>query len=118
MFLTEAQPRDKLTVQAVVEHRSVSARAALTRFGTYTSQPLVETQTFDGGTSFDLSLSYALSSAIMLTAGVQNLFDDRPEEIADQARFIAATGGSFPTGEETPLGVNGRSYFVQLRGNF
>jgi iron complex outermembrane receptor protein len=54
----------------------------------------------------------------MLTAGVQNLFDDRPEEIADQARFIAATGGSFPTGEETPLGVNGRSYFVQLRGNF
>ncbi|MAO15822.1 MAG: outer membrane receptor protein [Muricauda sp.] len=118
LFLTEAQPRDKLTVQAVVEHRSVSARAALTRFGTYTSQPLVETQTFDGGTSFDLSLSYALSSAIMLTAGVQNLFDDRPEEIADQARFIAATGGSFPTGEETPLGVNGRSYFVQLRGNF
>lgn len=118
LFLTEAQPSDKLTAQAILEHRSLEARAALTRFGTYVSQPIVETQTFDGGMSVDLSLGYDVSPAFTLTAGLQNLFDDRPEEIADQARFIAATGGSFPTGEETPLGSNGRSYFVQLVGRF
>lgn len=118
LLLTEGQPSDKLTAQATVEHRSIEARAALTRFGSYESLPLVATQTFEGGMSVDLSLAYEVLPGLRMTAGVQNVLDDRPDEIAEQVNFIAATGGSFPTGEETPLGGNGRSYFVQLSGRF
>lgn len=53
-----------------------------------------------------------------LGAGVQNLFDARPDAIADQASVIAATGGSFPTGEETPIGLNGRTFYARLSARF
>lgn len=117
LFLTEAQPEDKITLQARLETGRVELIGAVTAFGTYVSQPLVVTQEFDGGTSVDLSLAYDFG-AVRLQAGVQNLLDDFPEAIADQVNFIGATGGSFPTGEETPLGLSGRSYFVQVSARF
>ena len=55
---------------------------------------------------------------LRLAVGVQNLLDAQPDQIADQASVIAATGGSFPTGEETPIGVNGRSYYARLSARF
>lgn len=117
LFLTEAQPANKFTLQAGIEHRQWEAQLNLTAFGTYESAPLVARQTFDGGESLDLAIGYRFGG-LRLTAGVQNLFDARPEGIDDQARFIAATGGSFPTGEETPLGLNGRTYYLRLSGRF
>ena len=50
--------------------------------------------------------------------GVQNLLVARPDEIAGQALVIGATGGSFPTGEETPIGLNGRTYYTRLTARF
>jgi len=118
LFLTEAQPRAKATVQANLTHGRFELGASLTAFGTYTSAPLVKVQTFGGKESVDLSAGYAFAEGLRLQAGVQNLFDARPEGIIDQATAIAATGGSFPTGEETPLGLNGRSYFARLSARF
>ncbi|HKX23532.1 MAG TPA: hypothetical protein VJM81_09690, partial [Rhizorhapis sp.] len=79
---------------------------------------LVAAQTFDGKEVVDLAAGYELSPGIRLGAGVQNLFDAFPDPIIDQAQAIAATGGSFPTGEETPIGVNGRTYFARLSARF
>ncbi len=118
LFLTEAQPRAKATVQANLTHGRFELGASLTAFGTYTSAPLVKMQTFGGKESVDLSAGYAFARGLRLQVGVQNLFDARPEGIIDQATAIAATGGSFPTGEETPLGLNGRSYFARLLARF
>lgn len=118
LFLTEAQPRAKATVQANLTHGRFELGASLTAFGTYTSAPLVRVQTFGGKESVDLSAGYAFAEGLRLQAGVQNLFDARPDGIIDQATAIAATGGSFPTGEETPLGLNGRSYFARLSARF
>lgn len=118
LFLTEAQPRAKATVQANLTRGRFELGASLTAFGTYTSAPLVRVQTFGGKESVDLSAGYAFAEGLRLQAGVQNLFDARPDGIIDQATAIAATGGSFPTGEETPLGLNGRSYFARLSARF
>lgn len=118
LFLTEAQPHAKATVQANLTHGRFELGASLTAFGTYTSAPLVKVQTFGGKESVDLSAGYTFAEGLRLQAGVQNLFDARPEGIIDQTTAIAATGGSFPTGEETPLGLNGRSYFARLSARF
>lgn len=118
LFLTDAQPRAKATLQGELTHGPFDLGVNLAAFGTYTSQPLVAVQTFGGKESLDLSAGYRLASGIRIGAGVQNVFDARPDGIADQGSVIAATGGSFPTGEETPLGVNGRSYFVRLSASF
>jgi iron complex outermembrane recepter protein len=118
LFLTEAQPRAKATVQAHLTHGRLELTGSLTAFGTYTSAPLVKVQTFGGKESIDLSAGYAFTEGLRFQVGIQNLFDARPEGIIDQATAIAATGGSFPTGEETPLGLNGRSYFARLSARF
>jgi len=118
LFLTQAQPRAKGTVQANLTHRRFEITAGITAFGTYTSAPLVRAQTFGGKESADLSAGYAFADGLRLQLGVQNLFDARPDTIIDQATAIAATGGSFPTGEETPLGLNGRSYYARLSVRF
>lgn len=118
LFLTEAQPRAKGTFQANLSHGPLEFGVHFTAFGTYRSAPLVATQTFGGKESLDLSAGYAINDAMRVTFGVQNLLDAMPDRIADQAMVIAATGGSFPTGEETPLGLNGRSYYARLSARF
>jgi iron complex outermembrane receptor protein len=118
LFLTAAQPRNKATAQVRLEHGRADFSANLAAFGTYTSAPLVATQTFGGKETLDLAAGYAVTRAIRITAGVQNVFDAMPDAIADQGSVIAATGGSFPTGEETPIGVNGRSFYLRLGARF
>ncbi|MGK6320760.1 TonB-dependent receptor plug domain-containing protein [Sphingomonas sp. DT-204] len=118
LFLTEAQPRAKGTLQASLTRGRFDFGASLTAFGTYTSAPLVKVQAFGGKESIDLSAGYAFAEGLRFQIGVQNLLDARPDTIVDQATAIAATGGSFPTGEETPLGLNGRSYFARLSARF
>lgn len=118
LFLTAAQPKDKFTGQAALTHGPLSLQLSTAVFGDYTSAPLVATQTFDGGYTIDVLAGYEVRPGVRIQAGVQNLTDERPEGIADQATVIAATGGSFPTGEETPLGLNGRSFNLRLSASF
>lgn len=118
LLLTKAQPSNKFTLQSTLSHRRWELQASATAFGPYTAAPIAATQTFGGGESVDLSAGYAVLDGVRLTGGVQNIFDVRPDTVADQYRFISATGGSFPTGEETPLGLNGRSYYLRLSARF
>ena len=101
-----------------LEHGPFDLRANVAAFGTYTSAPLIGAQTFGGKETVDLAAGYALTNGIRFVLGVQNLFDARPDQIAGQELVIGATGGSFPTGEETPIGLNGRSYYARLTARF
>lgn len=118
LFLTEAQPEDKVTGQAVLSRGPLSVQLSTAVFGDYVSAPLVAAQTFDGRYTVDMSASYEVRPGLTLEGGIQNLSDVRPEEIEGQAAALASTGGSFPTGEETPLGLNGRSFFVRASARF
>lgn len=118
LFITRAQPENKFTLNTSVTHGPLEVAANVAAFGTYTSQPLLVTQTFDGGTTVDLAARYEIASGIRIGLGVLNLFDVHPDTLDGQEKLIGATGGSFPTGEETPIGVNGRSYYVRLSARF
>lgn len=118
LYVTEAQPKDKLTFEAQLTHGPFSVQANVTDFGTYVSQPLVPVQVFGGKTVLDVSGYWKVNATLKLSAGVQNLTDERPDALIGQQAVVAATGGSFPTGEESPIGVNGRSYFVRLEARF
>jgi len=118
LFLTEAQPRNKFTLQARIDRGPFDLGANIAAFGTYTSAPLTGVQTFGGKETVDLAAGYRLGGGVRLVLGVQNLFDARPDEIDGQALVIGATGGSFPTGEETPIGLNGRAYYTRLTARF
>lgn len=118
LFLTEAQPEDKFTFQTGLAHNRLDLHASVTAFGKYQSIPLTRAQVFGAETVVDASAGYELRRGLRFTAGVQNLFDVRPDTIDDQVLFIAATGGSFPTGDETPVGSNGRTYYARLSARF
>jgi iron complex outermembrane recepter protein len=87
-------------------------------FGRYTGRPLFNDQVFGAKATTDLTLRYAIAQGIDISAGVQNLFDVRPDGFAENNLAIAATGGRFPTGEETPISANGRSFFARASARF
>ena len=118
LFVTEAQPKSKFTFQGSLTHGAFDVGINVAAFGTYTSQPLTAVQTFGGKETVDLSAGYKILDGVRVGFGVQNLFDARPDTIDDQVLAIAATGGSFPTGEETPIGLNGRTWYARLTARF
>jgi iron complex outermembrane receptor protein len=118
LFMTEAQPKNKLTVQTSLTHGPFDTRLSVAAFGKYTSQPLGAVQTFDGKITLDITAGYEIWRNVRLGFGILNLLDAHPDTIADQVNFIASTGGSFPTGEETPIGLNGRSYYLKASVHF
>lgn len=122
LLLTEAQPEDKATFGLDLSRGSFGLQTHVSHFGTYRSAPFGNTlaQTWGEKTVLDASMRVDLSERVRIIAGVQNLGDVYPDQPAHNslAPIIAATGGSFPTGEESPIGVNGRSWFVRLEAQF
>lgn len=117
LLLTEGQPEDKFTTQITLTHGPVDIHVNFAAFGRYNSLPLTQQQEFDGKSVTDLALGYT-AGALRVVGGVQNLFDVRPEAIVYAPATIASTGGSFPTGEETPIGLNGRTWYARVSLRF
>jgi iron complex outermembrane receptor protein len=121
-FLTRAQPEDKATVEADLDFGAVSLQANGTWFGPYDFSGFGNTlvQEIRDKIVIDLSGSWQINDRISLNAGVQNIGDTYPDQpvFNSLGPIIAATGGSFPSGEETPIGLNGRTYFVRLSASF
>lgn len=90
LFLTEAQPRNKATMQVALTYRRLGPNVAA--FGTFASAPLTALQTFGGKETVNLSANYRVGSGLRLGAGVQNFFYAMPDTIPDQSTVLAATG--------------------------
>jgi iron complex outermembrane receptor protein len=116
--VTDAQPDEKLTFAADIGTSGWGAQLNATYFGTYASQPLVGIQEFGSKTIVDLTGHVTIGVNVELSAGVQNIGDEMPDALIGQQLVVGSTGNSFPTGEESPIGVNGRSYFLRLRAAF
>ncbi|MEJ5976383.1 TonB-dependent receptor [Novosphingobium sp. PS1R-30] len=117
LLLTQGQPEDKFTAQLTLTHGPVDLQVNYAAFGKYQSLPLTQQQAFPGKSTTDAALGYT-AGALRIVGGVQNLFDVRPQEIVYTAAAIASTGGSFPTGEETPIGLNGRTWYARVALRF
>jgi len=122
LLLTEAQPEDKATLGFELSRGPLGINTHASYFGTYSSAGFGNAlpQTFGEKTVVDVSMRMDFFDRVRVIAGVQNLADVYPDQpiYNTLAPIIAATGGSFPTGEESPIGVNGRSWFVRLEARF
>jgi len=118
LLLTKGQPLEKATFQADFDIGRVGFTANVAAFGEYSGLPAINVQTFSAKTTADFGFRWRIAEALQLSAGIQNAFSAHCDGFADQALVIASTGGSFPTGEECPIGLNGRSYYARLGFRF
>ena len=63
-------------------------------------------------TLVDLQLAYQVTEALELTVGAENLFDEYPDKTPNPG----GVGQLYP--EDSPLGFNGGSWYIQGRYNF
>ena len=105
--LTDAQPRNKLTLGGDVRLGGLRLSGDVVRYGVWTAAPLGPLQTFGDKTTVDVSAAYDLTRVLQVQAGVINATDQYPD------RVIGSTDGR-PYTEGGGLGVDGREYFVRL----
>lgn len=118
-LLTESQPETKASFGASFSRGPATLSLLATHYGGYTVSfgdqiPIGEELVVDCNAAFDLS------SALRLTIGVQNAFDEYPDVLAEhaptQGARLRSFGWHYP--EESPFGNNGRTYIVQLTASF
>ncbi len=117
-LLTEAQPRDKLTSEIVVDQGPLTGVLSATRYGEYIDAPILDPQKFSAKTIVDISLTGRLNDWVSLTGGILNIGNVYPDPLQEVALAYKSFGNSFVYGEESPWGVDGRSYYVKLRVGF
>ncbi len=105
--MTDAQPRNKLTLAGGLDWGRWTLTADLIRYGKWTAAPLGPSQTFGAKFTLDLSAAYDLTERLNLRAGVINATDAYPD------RVIGANDGR-PYTEAGGLGVDGREYYLRL----
>ena len=105
--LTDAQPRNKVTLGGDLELGRWRLFADLVRYGKYTAAPLGPSQVFGAKFSLDVSAAYDLTDRVRLHAGVINAGDEYPD------RVVGSNDGR-PFTEAGGLGVDGREYFLRI----
>lgn len=105
--LTDAQPRNKVTLGGDLELGRWRLFADLVRYGKYRAAPLGPTQVFGSKLSLDISAAYDLTDRVRLHAGVINVADEYPD------RVVGSNDGR-PFTEAGGLGVDGREYFLRI----
>ena len=88
----------------------VSATISVDHYGPWVAAPIGIVQNFSSKILLNLTASLDVTDNVQLTAGIQNVTDQYPDLLVG----TAATGMGFTYGEESPFGVNGRSYFLRV----
>jgi iron complex outermembrane receptor protein len=107
-LLISAQPMDKVTSAVTLTHEPYSATLSVEHFGPWVSAPLGTVFSFRSHTVLDFTGRYAITPDIQVSAGILNAFDVEPDIVTGGA----ALGLTY--GDESPFGVNGRTYFLRL----
>lgn len=112
-LVTDAQPRNKVVLNAVLNWRDLRFTADLIDFGAYrtTAANGLSNITVEGRTAVDLSAAWRIRDRYTIQAGVLNATDEYPNRIPGEA-----TGR--PYSEIDPMGFNGREYFVRVSAEF
>ncbi len=109
--LTDAQPRDKVTLNLGLDIGPWRLLADVARFGKYRAAPLGPVQTFGEDVTLDLTTAYDINPTLTLHAGVINATDEYPD-------LVVGSNDGRPYTEAGGIGVDGREYFVRLSARF
>jgi iron complex outermembrane recepter protein len=89
----------------------------VTRYGAYSDIFAVE-QEFSPDTIVDLAASAQIFAGGTLTAGILNMGDVFPDKLTNLQSTYATFGGAYVYGVDSPIGTDGRSYYVRLSVKF
>lgn len=109
-LLVSAQPMDKLTSAITLDWAPVSATVSVDHYGPWVSAPIGVIQHFGSKTLLNLSAGFDVTGTVTVSGGIENVTDQYPDRLVG----AAVTGIGFTYGEESPFGVNGRSYFLRV----
>lgn len=109
-LLISAQPMDKITSSVTLNWAPVTATISVDHYGPWAAAPVGVIQNFSSKTLLNLTTGVDITDSIQVTGGIQNVTDQYP----DLLMGAAVTGMGFTYGEESPFGVNGRSYFLRV----
>ena len=114
LVLADAQPTNKLTGAATLNFAPFSTTLDVIRYGHYVDAPISAAQTFSAKTITNLSATWRVNPALELTAGVLNIGDVYPDKLNQLSLAYASFGNALIYGEESPMGTDGRAYFIRL----
>lgn len=118
-LLTESQPETKSSLDIGFRRGAVSVSTLATYYGDYIVS-FGDQIPIGAEVVVDLDVAVELTPAVRVALGVQNVLDEYPDALAEQAPTqgarIRSIGWHYP--EESPFGNNGRAYFVQLTASF
>jgi iron complex outermembrane receptor protein len=107
-LLISTQQRSKLVSSIELRLGAAAFTASLDRYGSWVSAPLNVPQTFPAKTVADIGARVGLSSTISVSACVLNIGNAYPGVV----KGFPAMGLNY--GEESPFGINGRSYYLRV----
>ena len=79
-------------------------------YGPWAAAPIGVVQYFSSKTLLNLEAGATLPEGFRLSAGINNVTNQYPDTLVG----AAVTGMGFTYGEESPFGVDGRTYFLRL----
>jgi len=118
-LLTKSQPEDKASVDLNFKRGPLTLSALATYYGKYTVN-FGEDIPIGDEVVFDLSAAFQVRDNVQISVGVQNLFDEYPDVVAEKAPTLGARVRQFALQypEESPFGANGRTFSISLTAEF
>lgn len=110
--MTQANPNHTGNIGLTHELGDFTTNVRLSYFGEYTVGYSKENVTYDDKWVMDMSVNYAVTDNLSLTAGVQNLFDTYPQKRPDDNNFHGIF--VYPL-TNTPFGFNGGYYYLEAK---
>ena len=117
--LESAAPRSKLILTSTWSRGSLDLLARLSHFDDATrvfnfGGGFEPSQTYGSENQIDVEVGYTVSEAVKVTLGVVNVTDNYPDESSDDINFF----GNLPYDILSPIGVNGRFFYLSTRLTF
>ena len=117
--LESAAPRSKLILTSTWSRGDLDLLARLSHFDDATrvfnfGGGFEPSQTYGSENQIDVEVGYTVSEAVKVTLGVVNVTDNYPDESSDDINFF----GNLPYDILSPIGVNGRFFYLSTRLTF
>lgn len=114
--MTRSVPRHSGNISFTHSYDRLTSRIAFNYFGDYVLENNAGLQTeFSGKWITDISAAYQISDSLKVNAGVQNLFDEYPDEQDPSNQF---NGIFIYPNTNAPFGFNGGYYYAELTYSF
>lgn len=118
VLVEQGQPADRFNLRSKYSTRSYDLMLNLNRFGKYASTWDANKVVFAAKWTLDAELAYHFDQKLTLALGGLNLFDTMPGKWEDSGYPMSAVDKVVPYSQYSPLGFNGRYFYMRSTYKF